>query len=120
MKTVSQILSETNEATWKEAEHFPSPLAALSYQDLSHVTRGISTECGEIVDAVKRHLDYDQYLDIENLEEEIGDLLYYVNKLATMYGITLESAAASNQSKLRVRYPDGFSVKSAVERADKQ
>lgn len=112
-----QVLRQTHNRTWKEE---PTSIESVrEYKDLSHVGRGIAGEAGEIQDALKKHLDYGQPLDVDNVEEEIGDCLFYLSKLASLVGITLESCIDANREKLQKRYPEGFSVEAAKERADK-
>ena len=43
-----------------------------------HACLGIITESAEIVDTVKKHVYYDKELDLNNINEEIGDLLWYI------------------------------------------
>jgi hypothetical protein len=47
-----------------------------------HGCIGLVGEIGEIADALKRHLYYGTDLDIRNLEEEIGDVMWYAALLA--------------------------------------
>lgn len=48
------------------------------YEDCRHSGCGLFTEVGEIIDTYKRHWFYKKDLDIKNLREEIGDVLWYV------------------------------------------
>lgn len=43
-----------------------------------HAAYGLVTESGELIDNYKRHIFYGKELDLTNLKEEIGDLLWYV------------------------------------------
>lgn len=87
---------------------------------LQHGMLGIITEAGELGDVVKKHVIYDKPLDRDNIEEEIGDLLWYVACLARAAGASLDKAAVRNLEKLRRRYPNGvFSSVAALTRADK-
>lgn len=86
---------------------------------LMHAAAGIAGEAGEILDAVKKHWVYGQPLDRENLIEEIGDTLFYLQALASLIDSTFGEAVAHNVEKLRKRYPNGYSDKAAQERADK-
>lgn len=45
--------------------------------NLLHAQMGIMTECGELADQIKRHLFYGTELDIVNVKEEIGDIMWY-------------------------------------------
>lgn len=87
---------------------------------LVHATMGISGEAGELLDAVKKHWAYDKKLDIENVLEECGDLLFYIKALLFQFGLTITDAEAFNHSKLSKRYSSGtFSTTEAQTRADK-
>lgn len=84
-----------------------------------HSAIGIGTEAGEVLDAVKRRMFYNTELDIENLKEECGDILWYMTRMLSYIGSNFEEVMAMNNSKLRKRYPEGFTTKSAVDRLDK-
>lgn len=85
-------------------------------EDLLHAALGCSTESGELLDAVKKHLFYGKPLDIVNLQEEVGDICWYLNLLCAWMGTTLEEQMSNNADKLRIRYPEGFQQKKALER----
>lgn len=74
------------------------------YHMLSHAARGIATESGEIVDCVKRSLDYEQDLNLQNLIEEIGDMRFYLQAIQNMFGITDAVILQHNADKLSERY----------------
>ena len=95
----------------------PQPMA--SYQALAQRTAGeitpaiaalgLAGESGEVADLLKKHLGHGHPLDVDKLRAELGDVLWYIAALCTLYNITLDSVAATNIDKLRKRYPDGFS-----------
>ena len=95
----------------------PQPMA--SYQALAQRTAGeitpaiaalgLAGEAGEVADLLKKHLGHGHPLDVDQLRTELGDVLWYIAALCTLYNITLDSVAAANIDKLRKRYPDGFS-----------
>lgn len=88
--------------------------------DLLHATLGIASESGEIVDAVKKHVIYNQPLDKENLIEELGDLEFYMHQLRQELGITRELTLQANYDKLLLRYPNfKYTDAKAKERLDK-
>ena len=71
-------------------------------------------EAGEVADAFKKarfqgHEDPD-------VEEELGDVLWYVAMIAKLIGSDLETVMFRNIEKLRERYPDGFEVERSVNR----
>jgi NTP pyrophosphatase (non-canonical NTP hydrolase) len=84
-----------------------------------HASMGIAGEAGEVVDAVKKTWIYGKPLDTENVLEECGDLLFYIQALLTENGFTLDNAMAHNVAKLARRYPEGYTDKCAIDRADK-
>ena len=87
---------------------------------LIHMTMGVSGEAGELLDAIKKHTMYNKPLDVENVIEEIGDVLFYLTGIANVLGFTLDDCAQVNAEKLSKRYSEGkYSDKQAQERADK-
>lgn len=85
-----------------------------------HMAVGISGEAGELLDAIKKHTIYRKELDRDNVIEELGDLLFYMEGLCQGVGTTLEECKEENIKKLSKRYPNGFYTdQAAQERADK-
>ena len=84
-----------------------------------HMAIGISREAGELLDAIKKATIYRKSLDIANIVEECGDLLFYISGMLDSIGLDIESAMSANVSKLSIRYGKSYSDKSAVERLDK-
>jgi NTP pyrophosphatase (non-canonical NTP hydrolase) len=84
-----------------------------------HMAIGISGEAGELLDAIKKATIYRKQLDISNIVEECGDLLFYIAGMLDSIGVDIESAMAANVSKLSIRYGKSYSDKSAVDRLDK-
>lgn len=88
--------------------------------DLIHAVFGVAGEAGELCDPVKKAMFYGKPLDVENIREEAGDLLWYIaGPLCRALGCTLEELAAANVAKLRKRYPEKYTDAAAVARADK-
>ena len=54
-----------------------------------HAAVGICGEAGELIDAVKKNWIYGADLDLENVLEECGDLLFYVAAMLINSGFTL-------------------------------
>ncbi len=85
-----------------------------------HAILGISGECGELLDAVKKHVIYGKPLDRENIVEELGDLYFYLTHLHQILLIPREECINANMSKLAKRYPGyNYTDQKAKERADK-
>jgi NTP pyrophosphatase (non-canonical NTP hydrolase) len=92
--------------------------------DMLHMASGVAGEAaGEILDNVKKHVFYNKPLDRENLIEELGDVLFYIEGLMQNVGVTRKEVEIRNQAKLstgkNARYAQGYSDKAAQERADK-
>lgn len=91
-----------------------------SLASLSHSALGLTGEAGEFADAVKKHVHYGKPLDIENLVEELGDILWYAAFAANVIGVPLTTIAELNIDKLRKRYPEAYSDFHAAARLDKE
>lgn len=87
---------------------------------LLHSIMGMSGEVGETVDAVKKHILYNKELDVTNLKEECGDILWYMSLMLTEIGSSFEEVMQMNFDKLSKRYPQGFTEKHAQLRLDKK
>lgn len=85
-------------------------------QDQIHMLLGLASEVGELQDAYKKHLAYGKDLDLVNVKEELGDVLWYIANMCTILDVNLESVANTNINKLQARYPDKFSNKCATVR----
>jgi len=90
--------------------------------DFLHACIGISTEAGELLDVSKKVLIYGQWMDShrENIKEELGDILFYLELACSSMGVSIEDMQNKNRTKLLKRYSDGtFSHQAASARADK-
>ena len=84
--------------------------------DILHCIVGMQTELGELADAYKKHIFYGKELDITNVSEEIFDMLWYTVNLARIERIDLIKGMQNNIAKLKVRFPEKFTEKNAIER----
>lgn len=83
-------------------------------QDQIHMLLGLASEVGELQDAYKKHLAYGKDLDLINVKEELGDVLWYIANMCTILELNMHSIAETNINKLMVRYPNKFSNKCAT------
>lgn len=87
--------------------------------DLLHSAVGASGEAGEYLDAAKKAWVYNKPLDLQNMREEVGDMLFYIQMFCNTTGTDIISLIEQNVVKLKIRYPVGYSDQHAQARADK-
>ena len=78
---------------------------------------GLQDELGEIAGPLKKYLWHGHVLDRAHLQDEVGDVLWYLATLCNALGIALAEAFEDNIEKLRRRYPDGFSTERSLTRS---
>lgn len=79
---------------------------------------GLVGESGECLDTLKKCIFHGHTLTHEKLQEELGDVLFYISALASSTGISLEDIAWGNVAKLKKRYPNGFNKELSQNRID--
>ena len=77
---------------------------------------GLAGEAGECADLLKKHYYQDGRNFVDDLEDELGDVLWYVAETARALGLTLEEVAVRNVEKLKKRYPEGFEAERSLHR----
>lgn len=105
----------------RTCKHIPAEgitITPMMY-DLLHASLGVAGEAGELVDAVKKSFIYNKPLDIVNIKEELGDVLWYMALACRTLDLTFEDLMQENINKLSKRYPEAYSDEAAVLRADK-
>ena len=88
------------------------------YGRIAIAAMGLAGESGELIDHLKKVIGHGHAVDKDYLTKELGDILWYVAEIATVSGIDLGDVAIANEKKLRMRYPQGFSVDRSVNRRD--
>lgn len=88
-------------------------------QTILHAAVGVAGEGGELLDAAKKYWAYGNPLDVDNVKEELGDLLFYIQAMANEIGTTLPELLQKNVDKLSVRYGSSYSDSAAIARVDK-
>ena len=88
--------------------------------NLLHAMLGMMDEVGELAKTMKAELAYGKELDVENLLEETGDVLWFIALMCHTLGVPMSYVAMNNLAKLRRRYPDAFSEADALARKDKE
>lgn len=85
-------------------------------QTEAHALYGLSAEVGEI-HGIYQKVYQGHEMDYIALTEEMGDVLWMLAELATVFGIRLEDIAIQNIDKLRKRYPGGFEAARSLHRS---
>lgn len=83
---------------------------------LIHAAMGMVTESAELMDMIKKHIFYGKPLDIVNAIEEVGDSMWYVGLAVDVLRTTFNEIMTVNINKLKLRYPEKFTEKDAVDR----
>jgi len=86
-----------------------------------YLSMGICGEAGELIDHIKKRIRDNQPIDVDDVVEELGDLLWYIAVLTRrLTGGSLSDVAYGNIVKLRERYPDGFSAERSINRLKRE
>lgn len=67
---------------------------------------GLAGETGEVCELLKKSVR-DGYLDLDKLDKELGDVLFYVTAVAGLYERNLEDIFKLNKEKLTSRKERG-------------
>jgi NTP pyrophosphatase (non-canonical NTP hydrolase) len=81
-----------------------------------HAAMGLCTESAELLDALKKNMFYGKELDVVNLEEELGDLMWYMAYLLRELDLDFSRILQNNIDKLMIRYPEKFDQAKALDR----
>lgn len=120
MQKNQQYQQFVDSRTLKDLNPVSSRVQSQSTGTLLHAVIGISGESGELIDAVKKHVFYGKDLDVNNVKEELGDILFYVGMACNALGISMDDVLDQNVEKLSKRYKEKFTEKEAIERNDKK
>ena len=78
---------------------------------ITYCTLGLASEAAEICGKLKKVMRDDNSVLTEDrkkaIVDEIGDVLWYVSELCTNLGVTMETVAQRNLSKLQKRKDSG-------------
>jgi len=105
-----------NWKTYQELAERTSAKLSSDLLDNLHYIMGIVTESAELLDPFKKSLAYNKPLDWVNVQEEIGDLVWYLANFCRINNLDLESILENNIKKLRARYPEKFDSEHAIYR----
>lgn len=95
--------------TYQQQAGRTDPHAPGTRDALGNGALGLVGEAGEVAELIKKHLFHGHPIDKAAVTKELGDVLWYVARLAAALGISLGDVATLNIDKLQRRYPNGFS-----------
>lgn len=75
---------------------------------VANVGLGLAGECGEVADVIKKQLAGVKEIDKEHLQEELGDILWYIAEACHVFDLDMQKVATGNIEKLMKRFPNGF------------
>ena len=86
--------------------HYHGPLQ----EQITIFSLGLMCEAAEAVQPIKKALRQGSLamVDVAELKDELGDVLFYLAALASVCGLDLDDIAQRNIQKLQTRYPGGF------------
>ena len=88
-------------------------------EKLLNACLGLAGESGEVCDIVKKHMYQCHNIDVDDLVNELGDVLWYIVLACDTIGISLEDVMKKNIEKLERRYPNNvFEAKCSTERKE--
>lgn len=90
----------------------------LEPAEMLNACLGLSGEVGEVNDIIKKWVFHGHDLDKDELEKEIGDILWYVALMCDSINVRMEDIAKKNIKKLEKRYKDGFSESQSINRIE--
>lgn len=79
---------------------------------------GLCGEAGEVADSVKKAYMQGHHFDRGHIEEELGDVCWYIAELASALGLSMQDIMEKNIEKLKRRYPEGFSAERSINREE--
>ena len=114
--------NEYQSLCWQTAAPFyKAEVDVESHQllQLCTMTLALCGEAGELGNKLKKFIECGNGIDHnarEILTDELGDVAWYIAGVAKLLGISLEDVLRLNISKLRKRYPDGFTDRIGLRR----
>ena len=102
-KMTNEEFMESMKRTWKSDSNVHSN---LNRDGLNHAVMGLTAEAGELMDEFKKWRFYQdgRLFPQKKMEEELGDVMYYVFAACKELGVTPEDIMWQNRNKLRERY----------------
>lgn len=84
---------------------------------LRHAVFGLTSEAGEVAGILQKEYQGHQF-DKEHMKRELGDCLWMIAEACEALDLSMEEVMIANIEKLKARFPDGFSSKRSLHRAE--
>jgi NTP pyrophosphatase (non-canonical NTP hydrolase) len=82
---------------------------------------GLCEEAGEVAKIIGKWAFHKRVMNVGDLEKELGDVAWYMTRIAQEAGIPLSSVFGENVVKLERRYgPTGYTPEAAAAKADQK
>ena len=108
------ILYDVYGFSYPEPSHPEVKLSSVL--SVSHCVTSLSEFIADMMDLYKRHIFYNQELDVDELENMVDAVVYYLEILSYRSAGSMSEVMEKNIEKLAARYPEGFSDYHAVNR----
>lgn len=118
MKAIVKGVIEMDADSYQTDAARTLPLGATDKENLMEGCMGLAGEAGEVCDHVKKHFFQGHELSREELKNELGDVMWYISQICTSQSISLSEIMRGNITKLRKRYPNGFTIEDSIARRD--
>jgi NTP pyrophosphatase (non-canonical NTP hydrolase) len=104
-------LSEYQELSQETAQGYADPggIDAYYYEEMCalFLVTAVNGEAGEAAEKVKKYVREDDEAYVDQLHDEIGDVLWYLAQLASLFDMSLDEIAEDNVGKLADRQSRG-------------
>ena len=87
-------------------------------EQMKNASMGLAGEAGEVVDIIKKYAYQGHELEVEELIDELGDVIYYLCWLCILLQIDFSEICFDNMNKLTKRYPNGFEAERSINRTE--
>jgi len=81
---------------------------ATEQDEREYLMLGLVSEAGEVAGILQKAIrDNAGVIDIQEINNELGDLMYHISQIANLYGLNLEYVLDGNVNKLTSRKERG-------------
>jgi len=82
-------------------------------EELCNFGLGVSGEAGDIASCIKKLIFHKNPAIKDGIRENIGDMMWYTAMICNNMGWSFEEILGENISKLKARFPEGFTEEAA-------